>query len=223
VVKTLGTSTAAAAPAAVRVARPGWRDPRLWIGVAIVAACVVAGARLFASADDTVQVWVTRDDAAVGSRLAESDLEVARVRFADPRDLDRYLTADDPVPASTVLTRGLGAGELVPRSALGTAEQSDLVLIPVAVEPTALPDGVGAGSRVDVRVSVPAGEGGGRGAVSPALEDVEVVSVTTAEESFAASGQTKLTLAVKEADQVKLFGTVGRITDPAYTIVLHGG
>ena len=32
-------------------------DPRLWVGVAIVAVCVVAGARLLAAADDTVAVW----------------------------------------------------------------------------------------------------------------------------------------------------------------------
>ena len=36
---------------------PGWRDPRLWIGVAIVAVSVVVGSRLLAAADDSVAVW----------------------------------------------------------------------------------------------------------------------------------------------------------------------
>ena len=40
------------APAATRVARPGWRDPRLWIGLLIVAGSVVLGARLLAAVDD---------------------------------------------------------------------------------------------------------------------------------------------------------------------------
>src|SRR5204862_159603 len=43
-------------PPALRAHRPGWRAPRLWIGIVLVAACVVVGARVLAAADDTVQV-----------------------------------------------------------------------------------------------------------------------------------------------------------------------
>ena len=50
--------------ARLRCARhpPGWRDPRLWIGIAIVAVSVVAGARLLAAADDSVTVWAAAAD-----------------------------------------------------------------------------------------------------------------------------------------------------------------
>ena len=44
---------------ATRVRRPGWRDPRLAVGLVLVAAATVAGARLLATSDDTVAVWVT--------------------------------------------------------------------------------------------------------------------------------------------------------------------
>ena len=37
--------------------RPGWRDPRLWVGVVLVTGSVVAGARLLAAADDMAPVW----------------------------------------------------------------------------------------------------------------------------------------------------------------------
>ena len=64
---TLGDATDAATPAQ-RVRRPGWRDPRLWIGVVLVAGSVVAGARLLAAADDTVQVWAAATDLGAGAR-----------------------------------------------------------------------------------------------------------------------------------------------------------
>ena len=49
-------------PTALRLRNPSWRDPRLWVGVALVLVSVVAGARLLASADDTVGVWSASSD-----------------------------------------------------------------------------------------------------------------------------------------------------------------
>src|SRR6478736_5540715 len=59
-------------PTAVRATRPGWRDPRLWVGVLIVAVSVVAGARVLAAADDTVAVWAVAADAGPGAALTEA-------------------------------------------------------------------------------------------------------------------------------------------------------
>ena len=117
---TLGDATDAATPAQ-RVRRPGWRDPRLWIGVVLVAGSVVAGARLLAAADDTVQVWAAATDLGAGARLTEEDLVATRVRFADEDTQAGYYTVDDELPADLQLVHGLGAGELVPRAAVGSA------------------------------------------------------------------------------------------------------
>ena len=46
VARNLGRPDAVVPPPAVRASTPGWRDPRLWVGVAIVAVSVVGGARL---------------------------------------------------------------------------------------------------------------------------------------------------------------------------------
>ena len=63
--------------------RPAWRDPRLWIGVVLVAASVVAGARLLAAADDTVQVWAAVD--ALARRSHRSPLRDLWVDDQDER------------------------------------------------------------------------------------------------------------------------------------------
>src|SRR5690349_1797373 len=104
-------------PPAVRSRPPGWRDPRLWIGLLIVALSVVGGSQLLASADDTVAVWAVSEEAGPGAALTEDDLVVRRVRFADGDDLTAYYRADATLPADLRLVRGVGAGELLPRSA----------------------------------------------------------------------------------------------------------
>ncbi len=80
----LGSSPGTPAPPpALRASRPGWRDPRLWLGVLLLAGSVVLGARLLAAADDTVTVWAMAADRGSGVPVAAEDLEVQRVRFAD--------------------------------------------------------------------------------------------------------------------------------------------
>ena len=43
-------------PAATRPTTPGWRDPRLWIGVVLVTGSVVAGARILSGADARAKI-----------------------------------------------------------------------------------------------------------------------------------------------------------------------
>ena len=106
----------AAVPSAVRSRRPGWRDPRLWVGVALVAASVVLGARLLAAADDMVTVWSAGSDLGAGERLQPDDLVAQRVRFDDARALEGYLGADDELPADAVLVRPGSARRRTPVS-----------------------------------------------------------------------------------------------------------
>ncbi|MCH1869003.1 hypothetical protein [Nocardioides sp. CFH 31398] len=149
----LGPDRAAAdVPLATRARTPGWRDPRLWIGVLIVAVSVVVGVRLVSSADDSVAVWGLATDLGVGDTVTADDLVAREVRFVDEADLALYLPADDELPADLQLSRAVGAGELLPRAALGGSGTSDVVEVPLPVAPTGIPSSVGSGSLVDVYV-----------------------------------------------------------------------
>ena len=106
-------------PAARRVTTPGWRDPRLWVGVAIVAVSVLVGAWAFGSTDDTVPVWAAAGTLPAGHRLTADDLTVRRVRFADADDQRRYLPADRQLPADLRSCGRVGEGELLPGAAVG--------------------------------------------------------------------------------------------------------
>ena len=222
---TLGDATDAATPAQ-RVRRPGWRDPRLWIGVVLVAGSVVAGSRLLAAADDTVHVWAAASDLGAGTRLTGEDLVPARVRFADERTLAGYFTVDDELPADLELVRGVAEGELVPRAVVGSAGESGLLEVPVAVEPEQVPPSVAAGAVVDVYVvAAPAPEGEGAGAApgdGPALAGVTVVAAPPLAESFGTSGRRQLVLAVPEAAAAPFFALLGSHDTAVLTVVRRG-
>lgn len=214
-------------PPAVRARRPGWRDPRLWVGVAIVAASVVAGARVVGAADDSVSVWAVAGDVGAGELLTAEDLVAERVRFADPDQLALYLPVSDALPADARLSRGLGAGELVPRSALASAADLDGVQLPIAVEPGRVPPSVAPGSVVDVYLTPGEADRGSAGAGGldagrPVLAAVTVLEVPPLDDGFAAAGTRQLVLDVPEEDAARYFRAVGGLTAPVLTVVRRG-
>jgi hypothetical protein len=204
---------------AVRATTPGWRDPRLWIGIAIVAVSVVAGARLLASADDTVAVWAVAEDLGAGDQVSEADLEVRRVRFADDAALDAYFRAEDTLPAELQLTRGVGAGELLPRAAVAAAGDTDRLQISVEVPPGRVPTSVASGSVVDVFVLDAGGDRRVRD-LGPALSEVTVVDAPEIDAGFGSTtGLRQLVLAVREDDVAGFHELIGSMQDPIISVV----
>lgn len=184
-----------------RGVRPGWRDPRLALGVLVLAGSVVLGAVVLGQSDRTVPVWALTTDVAAGQPLPDDAYEERRVRFADADLADRYVSTAQPPPADTVLTRAVGAGELLPRTALGTADDSsDVVEVPVAAPTDAVPSTVRAGSIVDVWVTTPVAptgaDGDDGGGAQRVLDDVVVIEAPPVSEGFSPAGTRQLILAV---------------------------
>jgi hypothetical protein len=225
--RNLGNPGVQVPPVAVRASTPGWRDPRLWIGIAIVAVSVVAGARVLAAADDTVAVWATVDDMGVGDLVSAADLEVRRVRFGDDQDLERYFSADDVLPADLQLTRGVGAGELLPRAAVGAAAADDHLQVSIEVPTGRMPPAVDSGSVVDVFVLGPGGAEAGsrqrdRAGSEEALAEVTVVEAPPPDASFGATaGLRQLVLAVPQDQVADFHELLGSLQDPVLSVALH--
>ena len=144
---------AQASPPATRVERSRWRDPRLVVGLALVAVSALLGARLLGDADQSVGVWAARHGLAEGHPLTARDLTSRQVRFAGQGDADLYLSSDQAPPAGAVLSRAVGTGELVPREAVGSAPPAQLTEVPLSVEADAVPAELGPESVVDVWVT----------------------------------------------------------------------
>ena len=187
---------------AARLRRPSWRDSRLLIGVLLVFAAVALGARTVAAADRTVPVYAARQALPSGTALTTEMLTVVRVRLVGTA---AYLDARDPPPAGRVLLRTVGAGELVPLSAVGRVDalQTRPVSIPLDDAPST---GLTAGSRVDVWASLRRTDGAvaattGAAFAPPRLtaREVEVFAVNTAGGSLSASRSTTVQVLLDSA------------------------
>lgn len=125
-----------------RLHRPSWRDPKLGVGVVLVAAAVALGSWSVSAASQSVEVYVADRGLAPGEALSAENVGIGQVR---PGTIEQhYVLADEELPPDTVLLRAVGAGELIPRAALGRAEELDVrpVLVPLpAVHPSALEPG----------------------------------------------------------------------------------
>ena len=185
--------------AAARSSAPGWRDPRLWVGVVLVTGSVVGGARIMAGADDTTAVWAASADLVAGQTVTSDDLTATRVRFPDDTDGARYLAVDEKLPDELTLTRAVEAGELVPASVLGAESGEETVTVSIAVAPEHVPTDLVTGSHVDVWV---VGEDRrSRAAAERVLDDITIIDAPVVSDSFATSGSRQLVLAVPVADE----------------------
>jgi hypothetical protein len=195
----------------------------MWVGILIVAVSIVAGSRLLASADDSVSVWAAADDMGAGDTVTSGDLVARRVRFSDGADLDRYVVSSETLPADVQLLRGIGAGELLPRAAVGPAGEAGLMQLPVAVDAEQVPPSVAAGAIVDVYL-VPSGGGECRTACDgrPVLAGVTVVDASTTDDGFGATGRRQLVLGVVGEDAETFFKALGGSDGATVAIVRRG-
>lgn len=220
---TVPTRVEQTAPRAARSHRPGWRNPRLLLGIVLVAGSVLLGARLFAAADDTVGVWALSRDLPAGAAVAAGDLERRQIRFPDAETADRYLASSDTVPAGTTLGRAVEAGELLPRSAFAARSEVDLVEIPISVVADDLPATVRQGSVVDVWVTPKVSAvAQGRLKASPVLTDVVVVSVPSSADGLAPQATRQVIVGVPASRTGDLGVALGAMSDGRTVIARKG-
>ena len=184
------------APQAARLRRPSWRDTRLLIGVLLVLASVLVGARVLAAADDSVPVWAARVTLTPGTEVRPDLLTEVRVQLGS--GAAGYLSAVSVIRPGFVVLRTVGAGELVPRSALGiTAELNRRpVAVPVAGP---VPAGVAPGGLVDLWVSVRDRSAGADSYAAPRriVEAAEVASVSRQTGALAGADTASVELLLK--------------------------
>ena len=188
-------------PQAQRARRAGWRDPRLWVGVGLVAVSVVAGAQVVGSTDDSVEVWAARHDVAAGTVLGEDDLVHKQVRFADPADAALYLPASAGLPVRRHLARTLGPGELLPRAGLAEAPDGQVQLsLSVSLPAAQVPPSVRPGGVVDLW-SVPQGSASSKEARLLVREVLVLEAPSSGSDLTGGAAERQVVLAVPDGDE----------------------
>jgi hypothetical protein len=178
-----------------RVRRPSWRDPRLLIGLVLIALSVAAVVSIVQRADSTEPFYAAARDLAPGTVLEDGDVVVVHVRVG----AGEYIRRSDAV-AGKVLDRAVGEGELLPAAAV--VDEGAYSARSVAVESSMpLADDVGVGTSVDLWVTIQTEAGPVSTLVGEALA---VTDIREAESSLGASGGQTVYVAVplSEVDEV---------------------
>ncbi|MBV9290879.1 MAG: SAF domain-containing protein [Frankiales bacterium] len=207
-------------PRAVRLAAPRWLDARLVLGILLVLLSIVAGARVLASADHYTKVYVAARDLAPGEHLTSADLTVGQVRLHGQAG---HYVAAGAAPVGYVVTRYVGAGELLPAAALagtGPAPASRFVTVPVAAGH--LSDDLQRGQLVDVYLTPKAAAGQAVPAPTLVLAGAAVQSRSGGSRTFGADSSVSVVLAVpiaKVADVVHAVesGSIDLVAVPTAT------
>lgn len=182
-----------------RVRRPSWRDPRLLIGLALIALAVAAVVMIVQRSDTTEPFYAAARDLAPGTVVGADDLVVVHVRVGG----GEYVPQSHAL-AGKVLSRSVGEGELVPASAL--VDVGAYSARSIAVQSSMpLADGVGVGSAVDVWVTVKDDSGSHSTLVGSGLAVTDVREATS---SLGSSGGQTVYVAVPLGDVANVLDAV---------------
>lgn len=177
--------------------RPTWRDPRLAGGIALVGAAVALGSWAVGAAAETSQVYALSQDVAPGTDLrAEGVLTLVS---ANP-GTGAYVGAGE-LPQDAVASRSLSAGELLPASAVASAQ--DITARPVVLEvASGLPSTTGPGDYADLwLLPDPQAAGGGQQQAQATMVARGLVISRIGESGTGLLGATSTSVEVRVAEE----------------------
>ncbi len=137
-------------PTAQRLQRPSWRNTRLLVGVVLILLGTVLGAKVVASADDTVPMYAASAAIRPGDHLTSDNLRRVDVQLG--AESARYLSARTVVADDSYALRDIPEGELVPVGAVGGRSAVSVQAVTVEVDANSA-RGLPANATVDVWVS----------------------------------------------------------------------
>lgn len=198
--------------AARRLRPPGLRDPRLLIGVVVMALSVLIGAAVLGGHSDARTALVLRHDVLAGASLGPADLRTARVEFVGSRTAASYFLDGDQPAAGIHATRALSAGELLPRAAVTTTTAAPRLEVALSIGVDDLPTTVVQGSTVDVWVVPEAAKSQIAPRARLVLAKVPVLHIAHQAGSLAPQASRQVIVGLSAADEQRtLAGALGSV------------
>ncbi|MFB6609544.1 SAF domain-containing protein [Agromyces sp. NPDC056379] len=177
-------------------------DPRLIIGMVLIAGSTFGVWSLVSGLDDGVEVYAARDTLTPGTTVTADDLATESVRLGG--SATHYLAVGELPEGGLVVARTIEAGELVPDAAVDETDRTGLATV-VVPSRGPLPSDVAAGTRVDVWTAKEAE----RGYEPPTVlvSDAEIGGVIEAE-GMVSTGGTSVELLVPREKVAALLGAL---------------
>lgn len=195
---------------AQRMTRPSWRDPRLGVGVVLVAASVALGTWAVGAASATETVWSASRTLTPGDPL---DGNVVAVEVT-PALAGRYLDAGNE--PSGIVDRTVSEGELIPLSAVVPEGEVGLRSI-VVPSGSRLPADVVPGALVDLWLTPKGRTGEPPGAPTVVVASAVVASVQVDESAWSTSEFGSVEILVPEES---LQGVITAMADGGTLVVV---
>jgi hypothetical protein len=124
------------------------KNSRLAMGLGLLIFSLLAATLIAKEANRTVLVWATKNDLAPGEVITGND--IIAVSALLPESAKNYLSASAQIIGGVVL-RQISTGDLIPATAVSSSSDSfNSRLIPLTVELTDMPLGLGRGDVIDI-------------------------------------------------------------------------
>lgn len=191
---------------APRLGRPSWRDPRLLIGLLVVLLSAGGVLWLVSAQDRTTAVWAADRPLSTGQTLSAEELRTVHVRLDDAAD--HYLSAQADPPARAQLTRMVGEGELIPKTALETADGTGRQAITVEAAHD-LASAVQPGRLVDVWAATGLSPAGDETEIAVLAQGAEVTDIRESPSSFGSVGVQTVELLIDPEEVSELLSALG--------------
>jgi len=179
-------------------------DARLVVGLVLVVASIAAVVGIVSAADEGEDVLVAARLMTAGETLTVDDLDVRRVALG--MEGHGYLTPADVPESGLIVARTIGAGELVPRAAVGDSRSTRATTVVVSLS-TPLGATVRPGDSLDLW-SAPALEAGRFGAPAVIASGAQLVHTVTDAGFGAGSEAGRVELLVPRRDIARILGAL---------------
>lgn len=203
---------ARAVPQTPRVQKPSVKDPRLIVGILLVAVSVLLGAWAVDGAKNLSVAYVARETIVAGQELTQEQLRPVDVNLGQYESA--YLTVPLDAAEELVARETIRAGELVSRAEISNKSVLEQRIVAVHSS-TPLPNTLKVGSLLDLWV-VSQADSEVDAEPSLVVSSLTVSELPDSEGSFSSSSGQSVHLVVQGADIPKVLDVIS----PGYTLAL---
>ncbi len=180
---------------APRIRTPGWRDPRLIVGVILVVLSVTGVVALMHSADSRQGYWAASVDVVPGVKVKPEDFHVVQASMSEASDM--YWSAAQELPPEFYVTSTVLQGEFLAQRQVSDADPGGRQQVGVRVSED-IPGSITTGSRADVWVALADPDGRGFEEPTRLITSAEVVGMNDTSSAFAAADTTTVYLMLSQ-------------------------
>lgn len=170
-----------------RIRPPGWRDPRLLIGLLLVALSVTGVVALVQTIDERQGYWAASTDIVPGAQVTAEDFHIVQASISE--SAEHYWKADKQLPPEFLVSSTILQGELLTQRQVAESDPGGRQQVGVRVSED-MPASVTIGSRVDVWVAAAREDGRGYEEPTKMISNAEVTGTDNNTSAFAAANTT---------------------------------